>query len=135
MDYEYLEHTADAKFRAYGKTIEEAFINSAKAAFGILIECNKVNPKIEKKITLSAKKTESLLYDFIEELLFMLDVDGFLLSDIKDLSIKDNTLICTAYGDNYKNYEISGNIKSVTYNDMEIKKTDDGYEITMVVDL
>ncbi|MFC1755035.1 archease [Thermoproteota archaeon] len=30
---------------------------------------------------------------------------------------------------------MQGNVKSVTYNDMDIKKTDDGYELTVVVDL
>ena len=40
MDYEYLDHTADAKFIAYGQTLEEAFVNCAKATFGIIIDCN-----------------------------------------------------------------------------------------------
>ena len=107
MEYEYLEHTADAKFRANGKTLEEAFINSAKATFGILIECSKVKPEIEKKVSIEAKKLESLLYDFIEELLFQLDVDGFLLSKIDNMKITKGDIFkleCTIYGDNYKKY-------------------------------
>ena len=38
-------------------------------------------------------------------------------------------------GDDYKNYELKSDIKAVTYNDMEIKKTKKGYEATVVVDI
>ena len=64
--FEYLSHTADAKFRAYGKTIEEKFTNAAVATFNIMLNPNKVKPLIKKEITLTAKKTESLLYDWID---------------------------------------------------------------------
>ena len=119
MEFEYLEHTADAKFRAYGKSLEEAFVNSAKATFGLLIECNKVKPNVDKKIKINARKVESLLYDFLEELLFLLDVDGFLLSKIENIKIwEDNgfNLECSAIGDHFKEYNISGNIKNTTPN-------------------
>ena len=70
MDYEYLDHTADAKFRAFGKTLEEAFENCAKATFGILTEKQEIKTNIDKGIKIKAKRLESLLYDFIEELLY-----------------------------------------------------------------
>ncbi len=138
MEFEYLEHTADAKFKAYGDSLEKAFVNAGKATFGLLLDCDKVKPVIEKKIEVKGKKIESLLYDYLEELLFLLDVDGFLLSKIEDLTIVEDdgfVLTCTAHGDYFKNYEISGNVKSVTYNDMEVKKTDEGYILTVVLDL
>ena len=50
--YEYLEHTAEAKFAAYGKTIEEAFSNAAIAMENIIVETEKIKPKIKKKITI-----------------------------------------------------------------------------------
>lgn len=139
MEYKYLDHTADAKFKAFGQTLEEAFINSANATFGLLISPKDVKAETSHELNIKSNRLESLLYDFIEELLFMLDVDGFLLSKIESLIIKKtNTgyqLLCTVFGDSYKNYEISGNIKSVTYSNMEIKKTKDGFEITVVLDI
>ncbi len=35
--YEFLYHIADAKFRAYGSTMEEAFENAALAMFNVMI--------------------------------------------------------------------------------------------------
>ncbi|MBN2422729.1 archease [Candidatus Woesearchaeota archaeon] len=137
--FRYLPHTADAKFRAFGSSLEEAFVNSALAMFNIICNTDSVKPEMKKIIRISAKKKESLLYDFLEELLFLLDTEGFLLNKTEKLKIteKDNefSLGCTVYGDNYKKYKVKGNIKSITYNDMFIKEDNNEFMIQAVVDL
>jgi SHS2 domain-containing protein len=118
--FEYLSHTADAKFRAYGKTLEEKFVNAAYAAFGIMYDSSKVNPLIKKEIILRAKKTESLLYDWIDELLFYLDSEGWFLAKVEKIEIKGGKLKATVYGDDCKKYSTEGHVKGVTYSEMEI---------------
>ena len=80
-----------------------------------------------------------MLYDFLEQLLFLLDTEGFILSEIKDMKIKQEknnySLQCIALGDNYKNYEVKGNIKSVTYSEMLIKKEEKGFVVEVVLDI
>jgi len=126
MKYEFLDHTADAKIRSYGQNIEEAFVNAGLAVFSILKNPDEVKSIINKDVNVESKEYSSLLYDFLEELLFLLDTKGFLLSKITDLKIekKQNKLklSCKISGDNYKDYNISGNIKSITYNDMIINQ-------------
>ena len=140
-NYEYLDHTADLKIRATGKNLEETFANLAIGAFDFLTDTKKVERKTEKKINISANRIESLLYDFMEELLFLLDTDGLIFSEIKDLKIsedkKNNTfsLQCSALGDSYKNYDVKGNIKSVTYSEMKIENTKDNCIIEVVLDI
>jgi SHS2 domain-containing protein len=118
--FEYLSHTADAKFRAYGKNLEEKFRNAAYATFNIMLDPNKVAPLIKKEITLDAKKTESLLYDWIDELLFYLDSEGWFLGKVENIEIKDGKLTATVSGDDYKKYSTEGHVKGVTYSEMEI---------------
>jgi len=125
MKYEFLDHTADAKFRAYGENLEKAFENAGLAVFSILINPDVVKPIISKEISISSKTKESLLYDFIDELLFLLDTEGLVLNKIKNLKIdfKDNkfSLTCVVKGDSFKKYNfIHGNVKSVTYTEMII---------------
>ncbi len=138
--YEYLEHTADAKFKAYGNDLAEAFKNSAYATFNILTDTKKIKGKTEKELIVRAKKKTTLLYDFLDELLFLLDSEGFLLHEITDLEIRENDgmfhLECTFNGDIFSNkYEVSGNIKSVTYNEMEIDEKKDNVMVQVVVDI
>lgn len=139
MKFKYLPHTADAKMLAQGKSMEEAFANTAYATFNLLIDPKKVKKATRKSFTISAKRLESLLYDFIEELLYYLSVDGFLLASIDQISIIDNNsefeLKATVSGDNWKGYEISGDIKAATYNDMYIKERKGIFEIQFVVDI
>ena len=123
IKFEYLSHTADAKFKAYGHNLEEQFINAAYATFNIMFDPNKVEPLIKKEIVLEAKKTESLLYDWIDELLFYLDSEKWFLARIEKLEIKHNKLTATLYGDDYTKYSTEGHVKGVTYSEMEIKES------------
>ena len=88
MKFEYLSHTADAKFRAFGKDIDEAFVNSALAMFNILGDTTDVKITKKIKIELKEKNYESLLYSFLEELLFLLETENLFLSNINNLKIK-----------------------------------------------
>ncbi len=141
MKYEYLDHTADLKVRAYGKTLEQAFVNVAIGGFDFLTDTNKIEKKIKKEISISANRLESLLYDYLEELLFVLDTDGFITAEIKDMKISEDkknkkfSLQCLALGDKDEKYEIKGNIKSVTYSEMKIETTKDGCVIEVVLDI
>ena len=113
----------------------------ALATFNIIVNTDSVGQDVKKNITITAKRELSLLYDFLDKLLFFLDTEGFLLNSIKDIKIKKKedelVLICTAIGSLFKefNYDVQGNIKSVTYNNMNIKKTDKGYDLTVVIDI
>ena len=121
MKYKYLEHTADIKFQAFGKSLEEAFSNSAYAMINIICE-KKVRERITKKIKVKGIDKKSLLYQFLEEILFLLNTKNFLLSKVKKIKIKGNELTAVLTGDNLKNYKLGLDVKAVTYNDMFIKE-------------
>jgi len=133
MKYKFLEHKADAKFQAFGKTLEEAFGNAALAMFSLMTDIKKVKGKTEKKIKVHGHDKKALLYNFLEELLFLLDKDSFLLSKIKKIKIIDNKLEAIVVGDKVGNYETHGEVKAVTYNEMEIKEKP--YMLQVVVDM
>ena len=137
--YEYLPHTADVKFKAYGKDLEEAFKNAALATFDIMTDIKKVKTKIEKEISVKAIRKETLLYDFLEALLYQMDTEGFLLHEVKDIEIKKTdkgyTLNALVAGDEAEGYDVSSYIKSVTYSDMFIKEEKGKVTIQVVHDI
>ncbi len=137
--YEYLEHTADAKFRAYGQNLEEAFSHAALAFYNLLIDTKTIQPTLTKKIQAQAKNKESLLFDFVDELVYLLSAEGFLLHNVSELKITQNNsmyeLSATLLGDDHKNYATHGDIKAATYNDMLIDEKPGQVMIQMVVDV
>lgn len=140
MKYEFLEHTADIKFRAYGSSLEEVFTNAALALGNAISDTSKVNPAIEKKIYVESENKEALLYDFLEKFLILLDSEGFLLNSVKKLSIKSEggefELSAVVAGDsNSKEYEIKSYPKAITYNDMFVKEEKDKFSVQVVVDI
>src|SRR3989338_8799480 len=91
MPYEFLEHTADLKIRVEEPTLDEAFKTSAIALKQAMAENIEVKSKITRLVTIEEKDINDLLYRFMEEFIYLLDADDFLMSEIVDLEVnKDN---------------------------------------------
>jgi SHS2 domain-containing protein len=139
--YEYLEHTADIKFMAYGKSLEEVFENSALAMFNVMIDTEQVSGETRKEIFLKAPDLESLLVDWLSELLYIFEVDEIVFREFKVEKIKEEageySIIAQAVGEEYypESHPFKTEIKAVTYNQLEITKTDDGWKAQVVVDI
>lgn len=127
-DYKFLEHKADAKFRAFGKTLNQQFQNSAKALTKVITD-DKIKPKIKKIIRVKGIDKKNLLLNFLEELLFLIDTKNFILAkakvkiqSIKHLQSNSHQLTAELTGDSINNYRTKTHIKAVTYNQMQITK-------------
>lgn len=137
--YRFLEHMADAKFQAFGKTLEEAFTNAALATASLIWDWEKVEKKIEHKVEIEGKDLKQLLSSFLEEIIYLLDSKMFLLSFAEKVRIekKGNRYALKAIfkGDKYsEEYKIYGEVKAITYDEMEIEDNDH-FMVQVVVDI
>jgi SHS2 domain-containing protein len=135
MKYKFLEHTADIKFQAFGKNSEEVFENSASALKEAICGKIKIKEEKNKKITATGKDFESLLYNFLEEIIYLLDAENFLISKVKEIKIKNFKLDAKISGDKASNYKFTNEVKAVTYNDMFVKQKDKKWISQVVVDV
>jgi SHS2 domain-containing protein len=140
MKFKFFPHTADAKFQAHGKSLDEAFSNAALAMFSIMVNTSSVDKKVSKKISVSASDVDSLLYKFLEALLYLLDTKFFFLADVKKLKVVEKKgkfyLDAVVVGDKFhEKYEQLGSVKAVTYNQMFVKKIKGKFVVQVVVDL
>ncbi|MBD3303608.1 archease [Candidatus Woesearchaeota archaeon] len=133
--FDILEHTADGKFRAYGKDIEEQFGNALLAMFSFMFKIEDVDSKIKKKVKTTGSDEKALLYNWLEEFLVLLDTDAFIPSRIENIKInktKDGFKIQgSVLGDSAEKYEHVGSVKAVTYAEMEVTEE----YVQVVVDL
>jgi SHS2 domain-containing protein len=135
MKYKFLSHTADIKFRAFGKTLNEVFENSGLAMVHVFYDKTIKYSKI-KKINVKGKDLESLMYNFLEELLFLIDAGGFLPGKIKVNIDKDKKILSSELaGDNIKDYKVRPDVKAITYNDMFVKKIKNKFVAQVVLDV
>lgn len=144
--FEILEHTADLKIKVWGKDLGELFKNAATAMFTAMCGKSEIrNTKFEtiskfkirklktKKIEIKGQDLESLLVNFLNELLYLSDVEnqGF---KIKDLRFKNETEL-EAQLISFPLPPLEIEIKGATYHDLKIKKLDNIYEVVIVFDI
>lgn len=148
--YEFIEHTADAKFVAYGDDICDVFENAALAMFEVMLDTASVQPLQSRDIALSADGLDDLLHDWLSELLFLFEVEGIAFSDFDVQSIgmddggmgnggMDNdiwTLSALARGEmlDTKKHGFRTEIKAVTYHDLDVTCDENGCTATVLVD-
>jgi SHS2 domain-containing protein len=80
--YRILPHTADGKFQAYGKTLEEAFANAALATASLMWDWAKVEPRARHFIHVRGSDREQLLVKFLGEVVYLFDAKRFLLGKV-----------------------------------------------------
>lgn len=136
MKFKFLPHTADIKFQAFGNSIEKVFENSALALFNTIYD-GKIKNKKKFKIKVQGHDLESLLYNFLEEVLVLIDSKNFLPAKIKILKFNDKSfkIESEVSGDDAKNYQISMHVKAITYNEMFIKKIKNQFVAQVVLDI
>jgi SHS2 domain-containing protein len=138
--YEYLYHIADAKFRAYGATIEEAFENAALAMFNVMVDTSKVEAKEPRKIEITSPDIKMLLADWLSELLYMFEVDGIVFCKFKiDMIEKTGegfSLTGKAQGEpvDLSRHSFDVQVKAVTLHELEVQQEDGGFWVQVVVD-
>ena len=135
MKFKFLEHTADIKFQAWGKNISELFENSALAAKEAICGKTKIQEKEKIKIAAKGKDYEAMLYRFLEEILYLLDAENFILSKVKEIKISGFGLKAVLIGDKTKNYKFTNSVKAVTYSEMFIKKQKGKWISQVVLDV
>jgi len=136
--FEFLDiATADVCFRAYGKTLSELFENIALAINEIMIK-GKIDAVEEREIKIKANDLKSLVFEWINELLFYIDTEALFFSKF-ELKIDEKTFSiegkCWGEHFNEDKHEIVGEVKAPTYHKMEVKKENDMWVAQVIVDI
>src|SRR3990172_6472296 len=116
-EFEILNHTADVGIIAYGKDIKEAFANAAKGMFSLITELDEVAEIEYRDIELTAPDQESLLVAWLNELIYLFDVDNILLKRFHISQLNETHMKAKAYGEKVDSsrHELKMGIKAATY--------------------
>ena len=122
--FQFIEHTADVGLIAYGKTLTEAFANAAYGLFSIIAELKTVKETESRQLELSEEDPEALLFEWLNRLIYLFDVDMLLLKrfDIRDFDGRGLKAIC--YGEKYdpSRHQLKTGVKSATYHMLKVDR-------------
>jgi SHS2 domain-containing protein len=131
--FELMDHVSDIKFKIYGSTLNEVFENAVLAFASYVGSGEKINSKKGRVIEVRGNDNESLLYNFFDELIYLLEAENFLAAKASVL-LRGNNLKAELFGDEASNYRLNL-VKAATYSEMKIEKKEDGWEAQIVLDV
>lgn len=136
--FELLQHTSEIGFRATGATLEEAFANAGKALFQVMTDIDRLDQETSRDIHVESESLEALLYDFIDELIYLSQAEE-LLCRAFDLGITEKggryVLTGVAHGQQIGEQVRLQEVKAPTYSDMQITEGEAGWVIEMYLDV
>ena len=134
--YEYLEHTADLRFRSYGESFTQALANAADCLAHAVHPDEKAGaPTQTQKKSYGYSDLEELVHDFLSDQLYMMQTEGlkptgYSLSLDREGKKMDSEV---AYHKTGKPIELE--VKAVTYHGMSIRHEDGVWSIEVLCDI
>jgi SHS2 domain-containing protein len=130
-----LEHKADLKIEAFGKTKQELFINMVLAMQDFLKiepEEDLANP-ISRKIIIKSIDSEGLLIDFLNEINFYIEAEQEFYTNFEFKKLDEQELEIDLTG--FKIKSIGKDIKAATYHDTKIFQEKDIWKAVVLFDI
>ena len=143
MPYRYLEEigTADIAFEATGRDLPELFRDAADATTNVMIDnIEAIQPRQTRQIELSNDKLDMLLFDLLQELIFLKDAERLLLR-IREVQIHERDEIyvvkATAEGESVdaERHHQRADVKAVTLHDFSVARTEGGWKARVLLDI
>lgn len=136
MKYEFVEDlTSDVVFRAYGRGVKDLFENSALALFSVICQVERVSPLIRKRVEVTGDDLKDLMFNWLQELIGMVDLENIFFSKFEVKKIGEKRLVAECYGEDADPEKGGTLVKAVTYYKFDLKKTGNGYEVTVSLDI
>jgi SHS2 domain-containing protein len=126
------EHTADWELEVWAPDLAGLLEQAARGMYSLSATRLKSKPRLERNIQFSAYDSETLVVTFLQELLFLGEVEGIgfdtFTVHVKDLEV--NAILGGAPIDSRMK-----EIKAVTYHNISVTQNDEGVKVRIVFDV
>jgi len=135
MSFEEISHTADIKIRARARTLEELFSDAFDALMQVMYGLDRKAGQ-NREIRIEANNKESLLADFLSEVLFLSEVDGLVFSRA-DIMIDGLHLSAILEGEPFdrRRHSSGTEVKGISYSGLPILHNANGYMMDIIFDV
>jgi SHS2 domain-containing protein len=134
--FQFIDHTADVGIRVSAATLEEVFETAGLAFAELVTSTNSLEYRVERRFTLLEDDIETLLVSWLQELLYLLDTEGLIFGRFQ-VKLQDSSLEAAAWGEvfNPEVHEMRTEIKAVTYHQLEVTQSDEGWQAQVIFDI
>lgn len=135
--YELFEHTADLGLRARAADLDALFAEAAACLFSAIVEDpGTVRAETAVTVELAGTDREFLLFDWLKELLYRYDGEHLLFGRF-EVQVREDGLTGAAWGEpvDPERHVLLHEVKAITYHELKVEKTDDGWLAEVIVDI
>jgi SHS2 domain-containing protein len=135
--YEILEHAADLGFRARAGSFPELLERAAEALVGIALEIEPIGERESYAIEAGGDSNESLLVNWLSEVLYYLDGKLLALRRFQVNSLSPERVAGVAFGEprDPSRHPARLIVKGITYHQLKIEQNEHGWFCEVYVDV
>jgi len=137
MKYELIDHTADFGIRVFSADLQTLFADAACALYDVITELELVEGLNDIDICVSGDDLPDLMVNWLREVLYLWTGKQELVKTVKILSLSEYGLRATVKTDTYdpERHIIKNEIKAVTYHQIQVHETAEGWEAEIIFDV
>jgi len=135
--YEIIDHTADLGIVVKGGNIKELFINAANAMTDLMVKADVREKGTKRKLIVEGEDLPDLMVRWLSEILYLFNGEHMLVRAIEIGSVSSTRLQSrlSVMSLNKGNHEILREIKAVTYHQIAVEETAEGWEARVIFDI
>jgi SHS2 domain-containing protein len=129
--HEWRSHTAEIELAVDADTPEQVLAEAAQA-LGELISLGPDGEPQNRHVAIDAVDLGALLVEWLEELIFLADTEGFVPERVDDLDLRDMSLTATLVG---RTGPIEPLVKAATYHGLRFACDDGVWQARVILDV
>lgn len=135
--YRIFDHTADLGIEIYGSDEKELFTNAAYALLDTMADMDRIEVYEKRRFAVGGSDWEDLLVNFLREILSLFNGEELLLREFSISYINSHYVTGEAGGEvfNPEKHQIKMEIKAVTYHQVRVEQTQDGWKGRVIFDV
>ncbi|MBM3933610.1 MAG: archease [SAR202 cluster bacterium] len=138
MTYDYFEHTADIGVAARGATFEQALAQAAVGMFNLIADLSTVREMHSRHIAVTSTDRETLVVDWLNELLFHYEAHDFLPVAYSVKVAPEGaslTAECRGESADSQRHRLRPAVKAATYHGLSVRQDRREWQIRVVLDI
>jgi len=135
MSFVELSHTADVRIRVRAPTLDVLFSDAFSALMQTIFGTDR-RGGMTRELQLEAADTETLLMDFLSEVLFISEVDGLVFASATVVT-DGKSLTAVLDGESFDRSRHSGGteVKGISYSGLAVTRDENGYMLDILFDV
>ncbi|MBR9987658.1 MAG: archease [Desulfosarcina sp.] len=137
ITYTLMDHTADLRIRVNGSDPADLFNNAGLALFDLITKPDRLEAREVIEVAVTGDDPADLMVNYLRELLYLWTGNEKLVKLIDIVDISDTAVSARVSTDRYQpeRHEILHEIKAVTYHQIDVSRTVEGWQTTVVFDV